>query len=279
MERVAILVDSSADISFKEAKKYGIHVLRMPIIIEDREYIEGRDIDGGSLYAFLKEGKLAKTTQSSPGEIAKMYEELLKEYDSIVYIPLSSGLSGQYDSACQVAKAFGERVVVIDAKSVCSPILLLIAEVKKMLAEGLSKEAIKAIVERDSELLAVILPSDLNYLKLGGRISSAAASLANLLKIVPILQVKDGKIDVLDKVRTEKKAIAKGIEYVSEVDDAHDYYWMIIHDHRDTEAKELAIKFREAVGQEILIRNFGAVILSHTGPNTLAFGRIRKIGR
>lgn len=276
-KKIAILTDSSCEIDEATAQELGLYVLRMPIVIDDVEYRDSIDITLDQLKAKLKEGHFAKTSQTKPGDIIEMYEKLLKEYDGIVYIPLASGLSGTYQTASMLAQNYDERIAVVDAKYACYPVTKLCLEAKELVARGYDIFEIKKIIEERCGLVATIIPNDINYLKLGGRITPAAASLANLLKIVPVLSLKEGVIDVYDKVRTEKKAIQKGLEPIVDVDNYADYYWMIIHDDRLEEAKALQAQLHEITGQEVTIEKFGAVILSHTGPGTLAFGRLHKV--
>ena len=277
MKRYAVLTDSGCDVNITEEKNLGIYVLRMPVIIDDKEYTDGIDIDIDKLYAMMKKEKLAKTAQVSLGLLKNKYDELLESYDGILHIPISSGLSGQYQSAFQLAKDYDGRVIVVDAKFICYPIAMLARDAKALLDKGTEPLRVKEIIESNNSLEAIIIPSDINYLKMGGRISPAASSLANLLHIVPILCLKDGKIDVYDKVRTEKRAIQRGLEYFDDVKDKQDHYWMVIHDHRFEDAKAVAEEFSKRIGQDVGIKEFGPVILSHTGPETLAFGHFHKL--
>lgn len=278
MKNIAVLTDSGCDASIYEEKELGIHVVRMPIVVDDKEYTEGVDIDSDKLFELMNKRKLAKTAQVSQGILKNKYDELLRDHDGVLHIPLSSGLSGQYQSAYQLAKLYQGKVVVVDAKSACYPLAILASDAKRLLDKGKSMEEVKAIIEHNDNLEALIIPYDINYLKMGGRISKAAASLANLLKIVPMLEIKgDGKIDVYDKVRTEKRAIQKGLEHMTNVEDKKDRYWMVIHDHRPEDAKAIAKTLHELTNEDVLIEKFGPVILSHTGPKTIAFGHFHKI--
>ncbi len=280
MKKVAILTDSGCDLDEKSAKELGIYVLRMPIIIDGQEYIEGKELDLKGLKEKLYEGKMAKTAQASPGALLKMYNKLLEEYDEILHIPLSSGLSGMYQTSLMQAKTFKNRVAVVDAKCACYPMVKLCLDAKKLLDEGKSAFEVKDIIESSGNILdAIIIPRDISYLKNGGRISPAAAALANLLKIVPVLSVREGKIDVFAKVRTEKKALKASFDAITDVDNYDDYYWMIIEDECDDIRDEMKKMLEEKTKQEVEVHDFGAVILSHTGPGVFGFGHIKKIGR
>ena len=264
MKKVAILTDSGCDIDEKTARELGIYVLRMPIMIGSKEYTEGIDLDLEGLKEELAKGQMAKTAQASPGSLIKIYNKLLEEYDEILHIPLSSGLSGMYQTSLMQAKTFGNRIAVVDAK--------------KLLESGKSAFEVKDIIENSGNILeAIIIPRDITYLKNGGRISSAAAALANLLKIVPVLSVSEGKIDVYDKVRTEKRALKVGFDAITKVDNYEDYYWMIIEDECDDLRDEMKKKLEEKTHQEVELHDFGAVILSHTGPGVFGFGHVKKL--
>lgn len=278
MKKYAILTDSSCDIDDKTSKELGIYVLRMPLTIDEEEFIEGVDIDLTSIKQAMLDGKIVKTSQAQLGSLIKMYDHLLEEYDEIIHIPLSSGLSGMYQTALVQSQNYEGRIAVIDAKCVCYPLTKLCLDVKEMLCEGKTPSEIKEAIERVPSMMeAIIIPSDLNYLKRGGRITPAAAALASLLKIVPVLSLKEGIIDVFDKVRTMKKAIEKGIDEAVNVEDPSQYYWMIISDDCDDMVDEVKQKLEERTHQKVERHPFGAVILSHTGPGVLAFGKMKKI--
>lgn len=278
-ENIAILIDSACDIDEKKAKELNLHVLRMPIVIDGKEYLESIDINSEELHEMLSNGKFAKTSQVTLGSLVAKYDELLEKYDYIIHIPLSSGLSGMYQTSMMCIKdpKYKDRIAVVDAKFACYPIILLCEDVKKLIAQGKTVFEIKDIIEKEAFMDAIIIPKDINYLKLGGRISPAAASLANLLKIVPILLLKDGKIDVYGKVRTEKRAIETGFEPIVGDKNFDEFNYMVIHDHRMDTALEIKQKLESIVDKEVMVQDFGPVILSHTGPGCIAYGRIKKI--
>lgn len=279
MEKVAYMLDSSADITVEEEKTLGYHVLRMPIIIENKEYIEGVNLSDNEMISALREGKKLKTSQPVLGEMITMWDELLKEYDKIFYIPLMKALSGTCASAINFAKEYNGKVVVLNSDFVCGPALVVMDIAKDLIEnKGYSLQAAKDKIETECEMLAVLIPENLQALKDGGRISPAAAALAGMLKIVPLLKVDKDGIDVITKVRTLKKAYTTGIEYiVNGVDNYKDYYWMIIDIDNETGKNELKQELFDIVNQEVIERKFKAVIAAHTGAGTIGFGRIKKI--
>lgn len=279
MKKVAFLCDSSADITKAEAEALGIYVIRMPIIVDGISYTEAETIDDQDIIAALRANKKVTTTQPSLGEIISMWEELLKTHDEVFYFPLSRELSGTCRNAMQMAKEerFLGKVIVVDSRFACYPIIHMLEMARAMYEKGYAGMEIKQKLETEGELFAILIPESLDTLKNGGRISPAAAALAGLLKIHPLLKVEHGAIDVQDKVRTLPKAYKAGIDACLQGINPEDYYWMIIDANNRQASDELKIMLEEASGQPVEQREFRAVLLSHTGPGTIGFGRIKKI--
>lgn len=279
MKKVAFLCDSSADISVEQAKALDIHVIRMPIIIDGVSYTEAETIQDQDLYQALKENKKITTTQPSLGEIMLKWEELLKTHDEVFYLPLSKELSGTCRNAMQMAsqEPFCGKVIVVNSTFACYPIVKMLEIARDMYAKGYSGTEIKQKFEEEGELFAILIPENLNALKNGGRISPAAAALAGLLKIHPLLKVENGAIDVQDKVRTLSKAYKAGIEACVKDINPDDYMWMIIDADNRKASDELKVMLEEACHQSVEQCVFKAVLLAHTGPGTIGFGRIKKI--
>lgn len=279
MKKVAFLCDSSADISAQQAKALDIHVIRMPIIIDGISYTESETIQDQDLIQALKANKKITTTQPSLGEIITMWQELLKTHDEVFYLPLSKELSGTCRNAIQLAsqEPFCGKVIVVDSTFACFPIVKMLEIARDMYAKGYSGTEIKRKIEEEGELFAILIPENLNALKNGGRISPAAAALAGLLKIHPLLKVENGAIDVQDKVRTLSKAYKAGIEACVKDINTDDYLWMIIDADNRKASDELKVMLEEACHQSVEQCVFKAVLLAHTGPGTIGFGRIKKI--
>ncbi len=279
MKKVAFLCDSSADISAEQAKALDIHVIRMPIIIDGISYTESETIQDQDLIEALKANKKITTTQPSLGEIMTMWEKLLETHDEVFYLPLSRELSGTCRNAIQLAsqEPFCGKVIVVDSTFACFPIVKMLEMARDMYAKGYSGAEIKRKIEEEGELFAILIPENLNALKNGGRISPAAAALAGLLKIHPLLKVENGAIDVQDKVRTLSKAYKAGIEACVKGINPDDYLWMIIDADNRKASDELKGMLEEACHQSVEQCVFKAVLLAHTGPGTIGFGRIKKI--
>ncbi len=277
MKKIAIMVDSGADITIDEAKEMGVYVIRMPIVIDGVEYIEEKEINASEIAKKMRDGAIVKTAQPVLGETMKMWDQLLKEYDEVLFLPISSGISGTYQTSKR-ASDFDEykgRVFVVDSKFVCAPTKVLLQFIKEMIKAGYDSEQILNKVENEAEMFAIIVPEDLVYLKRGGRISNAAAMLGNLLKIVPVLKVENGAIDVQTKVRTVHKAYQVAMETIADVENKDDYIWMMLS--CDTDIDEYAKKFAKICGNEVITDSIKSVVMSHTGPGTFACGRIKKL--
>lgn len=277
MIKIAVLVDSSADITKEEANELGVHVIRMPLTIDNEDVLEHDGISTEDFIKRMREGAIVKTSQPLLGNLVQTWDNLLKDYDQILFLPLSSNLSGTYGSAVLASKDYDGKVVVVDTKMACCPLQFTAREALKMLDKGLSAEEIRDKIEKETFMYAAIVPENLTYLKNGGRISPAAAALGNLLKIIPILKVEDGAIDVYDKVRTNKKAYLAAIEAVTKVENPEDYYWFVVHSDCEELAKEYKKIVEEKVNQEVLIKPIRAIIMAHTGPGTLGVGHLKKL--
>lgn len=278
MNKIALMVDSSADITKEEAQELGIFVLRMPVIIDGKEYIESETITDEEVVDALQQHKSVKTAQPIIGDMIQMWDRLLEEYNEVFYLPLTSALSGTNKTALNLAKEeYAGKVTVVQSEFVCYPTIRVMEMAKGMFDKGYTTAQVKEKIEKEGELMAVLIPENLETLKAGGRISPAVASLAGLLKIVPLLNICHGSIDLQDKVRTLKKAYQRGVEVVTQGVDPEDYEWMVI-DAFDKEKSEMCKEMLEkAVGQPVSQHAFKTVILSHVGKGTIGFGRIKKI--
>lgn len=279
MKKIAFLCDSSADISKEEAEELSIHVIRMPIIIDGVSYTEAETISDHAIIESLNANKKVTTTQPSLGEILAMWKQLLETHDEVFYLPLSRELSGTCRNAIQMAKEepFLGKVIVVDSTFACFPVVRMLEMARDMYAKGYDGAEIKRKFEEEGELFAILIPESLNALKNGGRISPAAAALAGMLKIHPLLKVEHGGIDVQDKVRTLSKAYKAGIDACLKDINPDDYHWMIIDANNRQASDELKILLEKACGQPVEQRDFKAILLSHTGPGTIGFGRYKKI--
>lgn len=212
--KVAIVTDSNSGISQKEALTLeNAFVLPMPFMINDEEYFEDLNLSQEEFYAKLTENAEISTSQPSIGALTELWDNLLKEYDEVVHIPMSSGLSMSCETAKNFAKDYDGKIQVVDNKRISVTQKQSFYDAIKLAKEGKSAKEIKEILEeaaKDSSIY--IMVSTLKYLKKGGRITPAAAAIGTLLNIKPVLQIQGGKLDTFTKVMNEKVARVKMIE-------------------------------------------------------------------
>jgi DegV family protein with EDD domain len=275
MKKYVVMTDSGADTSISEALQLDIKVVRLPLMINQKTVIEEIGINREDFIQAMKSGDSVKTAQPIVGDLLSMWDENLKEAEKILYIPLSCGLSGSYQSAKVLSESYAGRVVVVDAKLVCYPLQYVCVQAKRLLEEGRSVEEVKDMIESQAMMFAALIPSSLEYLKRGGRMSSAAAALGSLLKITPILKVENGSIDVLDKVRTHKKAIDTALTVVSAIAHPQAYHWYVVEADAMDLANEVALRLETLINQPVVVRPIYPIIMAHTGPGTIGIGYTR----
>lgn len=272
------MIDSAADISRADEIKKGILVSRFAINIDDVDYIDEDNLTLEQFKLDLNADKKMSTSQTPLGALLQQWDEILKTYDHIIYLTLSSKLSGAYSSACSAALEYGDKITVVDTEAVAYPIQTIYKETLVLLERGLSPSEIKEKIENHESMFAFLVPFDIKHLKRGGRISPQAAALANLLKIVPILAVEDGLIDAYDKVRTNRKAIDKAIDMIiKKFDNPEDYYWYVLHSDLEADTEVYKGKLEKAIGQEVEVAELHPVLLAHAGPKTFAVAALKKM--
>jgi len=283
MPKIAVLTDSGSGYNQTQAKEQGVYVLPLQVIIDNQAFEDGITLSNQQLIGYLKDKKVPKTSTPTFATILSMFDKIIEDgFDTIIAVPLSSSLSSTSDYLKQAAS---EKKVDIHVFEIYTTMFLqkhITDYVKTLVDQGMMVEQIKkslhSIIESSNTL---ILPSDLNHLKAGGRLTPTAASLAALLKIRPILALNkatNGKIDVIDKVRTDKKALAVAIKSLKKQYENKDVHVYIGHtDYMDQAnvVKELLIEqgFNE---NDIIIQDIVAVIASHTGLHCLGIQIIDK---
>lgn len=218
MLRTAIASDSNSGISRHRAKKLGVHILPMSFYINDQLYYEGVDITQEDFYKMLSEKNASvSTSQPSPDELSQFWRELLKEYNEVVYIPMSSGLSSSCATASMIAKDFGGRVHVVNNQRISVTQRQSVEDAVNMVNAGMSGKRIKTKLENDAlESSIYIMVNNLSYLKRGGRVTAAGALIANVMNLKPVLQIQGEKLDAYAKCRGIKAAKQKMLEAMHE---------------------------------------------------------------
>ncbi|MGN1166683.1 MAG: DegV family protein [Lachnospiraceae bacterium] len=212
--RTAIVTDTNSGITIEAGRQSGIYVLPMPVIIEEKCYYEGIDITNRQLYDAMGMDKELSSSQPSPGDVMDMWEQIFTDgYEEIVYIPMSSGLSGSCHSAAQLALEYDQKVQVVDNHRISVTLMESVFDAKALADQGKSAKEIKEYLEENAYRSSIYVTVDsLKYLKKGGRITPRAAAIANILNIKPVLTIQGEKLDLFAKVRGNKQSQKKMIE-------------------------------------------------------------------
>ena len=216
MKKVAIVTDSNSGITQSQVKDYeGLYVIPMPFTIGEEEYFEDINLSQEDFYQKLLSNEDISTSQPAIGDIVELWEKLLKKYDQVVHIPMSSALSMSCETAKNFAKQFDGKVQVVDNHAISVTLKESVFDALKLAKKGFDAKQIKEALEDNKKNSSIyIMVSTLKYLKKGGRITPAAAAIGTLLKIKPVLQIQGGKLDQFAKVLNEKVARNKMIEAV-----------------------------------------------------------------
>lgn len=215
MAKVGIVTDNSCGLTAEEAQNLGIKMTYIPFLIDGEEYSEDKNLTRELFYEKLNSSASVSTSQPNQETVKQTWNEMLKEYDEIVYIPLSSGLSSSCQTAEFLSLEYNGKVQVINNKRVSVTLKLAVLEAVQLAKEGKSAREIKQYLENTSlnSSIYIMVPT-LKYLKKGGRVTAAAAAIGSLLSIKPVLQIQGEKLDAYAKVMTIKQAKAKMINAI-----------------------------------------------------------------
>ena len=286
MSKVMIVTDSNSGITQAEAKEYGIVVLPMPFYLDDVMLYEELDLSQEQFYEKLKEGVEIKTSMPLVGNVTEMWDGLLKEYDEIVHIPMSSGLSSSYETANMLSRDYDGRVQVVNNQRISVTMRQSVLDAVQLVEQGKTAKEVKEILEACKfESSIYIMVNTLEYLRKGGRITPAAAALGTLLKIKPILQIQGEKLDAFAKARTVKQAKNIMIETIKKdfAERFKDPTGSNMHiEIAYTQDLEAANVFREEVQKEfpnhdIIVNPLSLSVSCHIGPGALALACSKKI--
>lgn len=278
MKSIAIVTDSNCGMSPTQVKDLGIYMLPMPFFIDDKEYLEDIDMNQSEFFQHLEQNPSCRvsTSQPTPESVTTLWDKLLKDYDEIVHIPMSSGLSSSMQTARMLAEDYDGRVRVVNNQRISGTLRYSAIEAIQQAKNGLSADEIGTWLEKnrfDSSIYITV--ATLKYLKQGGRITPAAAALGTMLRLKPVLQIQGEKLDAFSKARTmtqAKSTMTKAIK-----DDIADRFGEkinldVIHSHN----LEAAEEFRKEVLTtfpnigEINIFPLSLSVSCHIGPGSLA---------
>ena len=211
--KIAILTDTNSGITPDQAAWYGIYLVAMPVIIDDETYFENESIFQEEFFQCLREGARVSTSQPVPGMLMDCWDSLLEHYDEIIYLPMSSGLSGSYQTATILAKEYEGSVHVVDNHRISITLRQSVLEAKHLADQGKTAQQIVAYLEKDGlESSIYVAVNTLEYLKKSGRVTAAGAAIGTILNIKPVLQIQGGKLDAYRKVRGMGQAMQAMID-------------------------------------------------------------------
>ena len=284
--RVAIVTDSNSGITQEQGTELGISVLPMPFMIDGETYFEDIDLSQEEFYQRMNAGADISTSQPSPKAVTDLWDGLLKDYDAVVHIPMSSGLSGACQTARMLAEDYDGRVQVVNNHRISVTQRQSALDARDLAAKGYSAEQIREILERTHRDSIIYITVDtLKYLKKGGRITPAAAALGTLLKIKPVLTIDGEKLDAFSKARTIKQAkltmttaLAHDLEERFLDKEARHTYLQFAHTLNDAAAREFMDSIMELYpGTPAYMHRLPLSIACHIGPGALAIACTKKL--
>ncbi|BCP66091.1 hypothetical protein TthHB5008_09680 [Thermus thermophilus] len=267
---MAFVADSTLGLSPEEAKSLGIHVVPQQVLHRGRSFRDLVEIAPGEVLRLLCSGERLTTSQVAPEDLRKLYEALLRTHGRVVSVHVSGLLSGTVDTAKKVAQAFGDRVKVLDSWSLSGGLLLVLERARRLLEEGVAWEHLEeALAPYRERVRGYVLPATLDYLHRSGRIGGLRRFVGGLLRILPVLEVREGRVHPGPRVR----GFAEGIRKVAALfrrDFPKEARVYLAHAENPEGAKALGEALK-AGGVEVLgVLPAGAAVSVHTGPGTVA---------
>ncbi|WP_286229683.1 DegV family protein [Neobacillus mesonae] len=278
--KTAIVTDSTAYIPKEIREKWNIHMIPLNVIFGNEVYQEEIDITWPQFYEEVRTKELPTTSQPPIGQFVELFENLSKDYDAVISIHLSSGISGTFQGAVSAGTMVdGIKVYAFDSEISCMVQGFYALEAAEWASRGEGAEAIMARLEElKKSARAYFMVDDLSHLQRGGRLSGAAAFIGSLLQVKPLLHFENKVIVPFEKIRTRKKAMKRIADLLGEdVSGGEEYRAVIIHANREEEAEvwrqELSLLYPNV---EFVIGYFGAVIGTHLGEGAMGMGWMKK---
>ncbi len=287
MSKIAIVTDSNSGITQNQAKELGLFVLPMPFTIDGKEYFEDINLTQDDFYTKLGDNADIFTSQPSPESVMSLWDELLKEHDEIVHIPMSSGLSGSCQTAILLSEEYNGKVQVVNNQRISVTQKQSCFDAQKLAEAGKNAKEIKEILEADKLNSSIYIMLDtLYYLKKGGRITPAAAALGTLLRLKPVLQIQGDKLDAFAKARTSAQgknimisAIKNDIETRFGGMDKKNVTLMMAHTNSPDAIKSFQADVEEAIpGLKIeMVDPLSLSVSCHIGPGAIAVAIVQNL--
>lgn len=286
--RICVITDDNSGFTKKEATEIGIKVLRMPIIVDGEVFFQDENLSYDQFFKFLEEDKDIKTSQPAPGDVLKIWDEALKEYDAIIHIPMTSGLSESCHSAQLLAEQeeYKGKVFVVDNHRISITLKRSVYDALNLIKKGKNPAEIKQILEETkSDSSIFVMVDTLKYLKKGGRVTPAGAALGATLHVKPVLQIMGGKLDAYAKVMGVKKAKRTMLDAIQhELENKFKNYskdeldFAVAYTYDEEASIEWQKEVEEKFGVTNTIRNpLSLSVSTHIGPGALAIAVSRKI--
>ena len=281
MSKVAVLTDSNSGITQVDAKELGVYVIPMPFFINNETYYEDIDLTQEQFYEKLVDGVDISTSMPMVGSVTDTWDKLLQEYDEIVYVPMSSGLSSSCETAYMLSQDYDGKVQVVNNQRISVTQRQSVMDAKELAENGKSAAEIKEILEQHKmESSIYIMVDTLSYLKKGGRITPAAAALGTLLRLKPVLQIQGERLDAFAKARTVKQAKSIMIEAMKkdfkerfESEDGSKMHLEMAYTHDLAQAEQFKKEVQEAFpNNEIIMQPLSLSVSCHIGPGGMGIG-------
>ena len=286
MSKIAIITDSNAHITPEESRSLGIPVVPMPFTIGEDTFYEGINLSRKEFYARMESGASIITSQPSPSDVMSIWDKALETHDEVVYIPMSSGLSGSCQSARMLAEDYDGKVQVVNNQRISVTQKRSVLDAVEMAEMGMSAAEIREELEHVKyESSIYIMLDTLYYLKKGGRITPAAAAVGTLLRIKPVLQIKGERLDAFSKARTMNQgkniminAMKHDIDTLYGGSDKENVWLYAVHGNVPDQFAEFSQEVRAAFpGIRVQDDVLSLSIACHIGPGALAIACARKI--
>lgn len=277
MDRVAVVTDSNSGITLDEAKELGIKIVPMPFLIDGKTYYEEISLSQEEFFRRLEENVEISTSQPEPGLVTDIWDEELKHSDEVVYIPMSSGLSSSCHTAVMLSENYNGRVQVVDNQRISVTQRQSVLDAMTLANRGMSAKEIKEYLEKVKfESSIYIMLDTLKYLRKGGRITPAAATLGSALKLKPVLQIQGEKLDAYTIARTKKQGISKMLSAMEDdinkrFNGVSNVHLAVAHTQNEKAALEFAETIKEKFGiSTVYISPLSLSISCHIGAKALA---------
>ena len=276
MGKVAIVTDSNSGITQKKAKEMGIRVIPMPFYINEELFYEDITLTQDEFYQRLAEDAEISTSMPSPGDIIELWKELLREYDEIVHIPMSSGLSSSCETALMLSQEFEGKVYVIDNQRISITQRRSVDDAVSMAQKGMcGKEIAELLMKEKLEASIYITVDTLKYLKKGGRVTPAAAAIGTVLNLKPVLQIQGEKLDAFSKARGWKSAKKTMLDAIDKDLNTRfagkkmnlDLAYPCSEEEKDQWVGEVKARFP---GYEMYVDRLSLSVSCHIGPGSMA---------